>query len=537
MIATLPERLARRVTATLARHRLESQFASLMRTAPPPRMQTGPRVGVATFGSGGWHFVLEALLAHALAARGAVPQFLVCDMPDLPICDERTIESRHRERCDGCIDEKRPLLDLCGLPWHGLSAFVSAGALARARDISATVRTEQIETYAERGFPIGEWLHVSACHYLRCDARGENDERVDTRRRLLATAIVTVEAVERWLDETRPDIVIAESGAHLVWRVARELARRRGIPVVCREIGKGGFDTHLYALNADCMAPDLSAEWAIAKGQPLSASEEEAVGLFLSQLPQHTYVQPAPIARPAVHRWRDVHPGTRTAVAFTNVTWDLATAGRDRAFAGQIEWLRETVATLSATHAQVIIRTHPAEASVATRERMADVIAREWPVLPSHVSVIEPEDPTSAREFCAKADLVLAYNSHVAIEAAALGHPVIVAGAPHFSARGFTIDVNSVSDYRTLLSEWANGRTIEPPSESAAIAKRYAHLFFLRYHVPMNWTTSPLSPPYDLRIESLNELAPGQNVAVDAVCDAILNRHQMVLPHATGGQS
>lgn len=538
-VSLLPGRLMNRVSFTLARHRLETDFAALMRTAAPRDSATGPIIGVAAFSSG-WHFVLEALLAHALAARGARPELLVCDLPELPICDERTIHSTHRERCDGCIDEKRPLLDHVGLPWRGISALIADGALERARHIGASVAPEEIAGFVERGFPIGGWLHVSACHYLRCDARGDTADRIETRRRLLIAAIVLVEATERWLDDLQPDIVIAESGAHFEWRIVRELARARGIAVVCREIGKGGFDTHLYSLNADCMAPDLSAAWAEAKDQPLSETEDAAVDRFLSSLPQRTYEQRAPIARAARAALRSslgVHAGVPVAVAFTNVAWDLATAGRDRTFDGQLDWLRETVRALDGRAAHLVIRTHPAEATALTRERVGDTLIREFPHATPHVTIVGPEDTTAARDLCAAADLVLAYNSHAAIEAAALGHPVIVAGDAHFRGRGFTIDVDSREAYLSLLREWAGGTPLPPPPASAALARRYCHLFFLRYHVTMNWTTSPLAPPYRLTIQSLRELEPGRNPVVDAVCSAILNRQQVLLPRATEGRA
>jgi len=533
---TLIERALQKLRAVREHGRLEHDFARLVATASTPS-GSGPKVGIATFGSGGWHFVVEALLAHALAARGARPEFLMCDLPDLPICDERTIHSRSRERCDGCLEDKRALLDACRLSWRGTSELVSSSSLARARTTTATLAADAIAAYVERGWPVGQWLHVSACHYLRCDARGESTEKLDVHRRLLATAIVTVEAVERWLDEVRPEIVIAESGAHLMWRIALELARARGIPVVCREMGKGGWDSHLYALNADCMAPDLSAEWTEAEGQRLSAEEEAAVDRLFDELPARTYLQRAPVVRsgPAELRERlGIAPAARVAVAFTNVTWDLATAGRDVAFDGVFDWLRDTIRTLSAHPAvHLIVRAHPAEASVLTRERILDQIAHEWPNGLAQVTLVPPEDTTAARDLCAIADLVLAYNSTVAIEAAADGHAVVVSGAPHYRGRGFTIDVASCEHYHSVLNGWAAGTPIEAPTAAATLARRYAHLFFLRYHVPMSWTTSPLEPPYHLRIRSTRELEPGVNPVLDAVCQGILEHRQVVLPRVS----
>lgn len=538
--ASLPSRVSRRFKWELGKLRLERDFARVMRTRPMPGAVGGPRIGIATFGSGEWHFTLEVLLAHALGIRGARPELLVCDWPELPICEERNVYSRHNERCDGCCAAKRGLLENCGLPWRGLQSLASADVLQRAREIAWSLDAAEIEAYVERGWPIGKWLHVSACHYLRCDARGQSAERIETRRRLLAAAIVTVEAVEGWLDQVQPDIVIVQSGAHLAWRITREMAAGRGIPVFCREIGKGGFDVHIYALDADCMSPDLSSEWTIMKDAPLTIEEEAAVDRFLSQLPERTYPQTRPITRRTPEQLRaalGIAANQRVAVAFTNVPWDLATADRDRAFDGLFDWLNTTLEALEGTAAHLIVRCHPAEAAVSTRERVDHWLEARWHGrTPEGVTVLPPEDGVAAADVCAIASAVLTYNSHVAIEAAAAGHAVVVAGAPHFAGHGFTIDVESRASYIRWLRSWSEGQAPAPPPNASALARRYSHLFFLRYHVPMRWTTSPFDPPFALRIQSLAELAPGHNPAVDAVCDGILNRRQVVLSRAAAGE-
>lgn len=531
--AGVSARLARRVGAEHAHLRLVRDFERLMADAPHRAVAAGPRIGVATFGSGAWHFVLEALLAHALAARGARPQMLVCDMPDLPICDERTIHSRSVDHCAGCVRNKRALLDACGIPWRGVTAFVSSQSLVRARAVVAALADHALEACEERGWPIGRWLHVSASHFLRCDARGDGVEKIDARRRLLATAIVIVEAVERWLDETHPDIVIVESGAHLVWRIAMELAQARGIHVTCREMGKGGWDHHLYSLDADCMAPNLDGAWAEARQEPLSPAENAAVDAFLDALPEKTYRQRAPLerGRADLRSRLGVPPGRRLAVAFTNVTWDLATADRDVAFSGVFDWTRETIRAIEPhPGAHLVLRAHPAEAGVFTRERLLDQVEREWPGGLSQVTRLRPEEPIAARDLCDLADLVLVYNSTAGLEAASRGRATIVSGRPHYRARGFTIDVSSRDEYAAQLAAWAEGDPVVPPPAAAELARRYCHLFFLRYHVPMGWTTSPLEPPFELLIRSLAELRPGRNAALDVVCEGILQGRQVLLP-------
>jgi hypothetical protein len=470
--------------------------------------------------------VIELLLAHALGRRGARPELLVCDVPDLPICSERLINSTNQEQCAGCIDVKRELLAIASVPWRGVSSLVAPAAVSRAMDLARGIAASAIDGYAERGFPIGQWLHVSACHFLRCDARGDAEEKVAARRRLLATAIVGVEAVERWLDDTRPEVVLVQGGAHVLWRITRELATRRGIPVISRELGKGGWDRHIYALKGDCMSPDLDEAWSIARNRPLSGGEEAEVDALTGNLAADTYL-PVVDARPTDRV--SIDRGKKIAVAFTNVTWDLATADRDVAFTGVFDWLTETRRELERhPGVHLIVRAHPAEASVLTRERILDRLAVEWPPS-SSVSVIGPEDRVTAGELIATADLVLAYNSTAGLEAAMHGKPVALCGSPHFRGRGFTIDVASRDAYGETLRRWAGGESFED-TVNRECARRYFHLFFARYHIPMGWTTSPLEPPYRLLIESAAALEPGVNPSLDLVCAGILDGRQILRP-------
>jgi hypothetical protein len=495
--------------------------------ASPLTSRDGAVVGFATFGSGAWHLGVELLLAHALAQRGARPELLLCDMPDLPVCDERLVVSRDVDRCVGCIGDKRALLEASRLAWRGVSTLVPSELCDRAVATVAALGDNQIAGHVECGFPIGEWLHVSASHYLRADARGGSGESVAAKRRFLATAIVIVHAVRRWLDLLRPDVVIAESGAHVMWRIALELSKARGIPVVCREMGKGGWDRHIYALNADAMAPDLSAAWREASELPLSQREEQEVDEWLADLPARTFVRRGAQQLPAVPARRAGH---RVIVAFTNVTWDLATAGRDVGFSGVVDWLRECIrVTAALPRTQLIIRVHPAEAGVMTRESIAGQLTTDLNGA-GHVTIVGPDDPIDASQLIASADLVLAYNSTAGLEAVMRGKPVMIAGRPHFAGKGFTIDITSREHFAAALRAWA-GQPIAPiTAETRARARRYFHLFYLRYHIPMGWTTSPIEPPYELLVRSLDELGPGRNPALDVVCDGILGGRQILLP-------
>jgi hypothetical protein len=151
------------------------------------------------------------------------------------------------------------------------------------------------------------------------------------------------------------------------------------------------------------------------------------------------------------------------------------------------------------------------------------------------VTLVPPDDRVSAAALFETADLVTVYTSTAGLEAAARGRRVLVAGLPHFRGRGFTIDIASREHYEAVLDAWQSGAALPWRGDAAALARRYVHMFYLRYHVPMGWTTSPLEPPFALRIRSLAELAPGRNRILDAVCDAIIHQRQVLLPRDLAG--
>jgi len=216
-------------------------------------------------------------------------------------------------------------------------------------------------------------------------------------------------------------------------------------------------------------------------------------------------------------------------VLFTNVTWDLATAGRDEAFDGMFDWLSATLTLAERTpHVRFIVRVHPAEEHVLTKDRVLDWIHAKWPRLPANVTAMAPGTQASVRTLTQMADLVLTYCSTTGIEAAIYGKPIVVAGAPHYRGKGFTIDVRSKVEYDEAFGKWLRG-DLHPPPDAPSLARRYFHLFFLRYHISMGWTTSPLEPPFALTIRDLSELLPGRNRAVDVVCAGILEGREIFL--------
>ena len=125
--------------------------------------------------------------------------------------------------------------------------------------------------------------------------------------------------------------------------------------------------------------------------------------------------------------------------------------------------------------------------------------------------------------FCSPATLGLVYTSTVGLELAARGVPVVVAADTHYRGRGFTIDTDNPGDY------WAAADRLlaSPPGtverkRTSELARRYAALFFFRFHNVLAAVTEDGRSSPRIKVTAASDLDPGSDPAMDRVVTAVL---------------
>ena len=521
---------------------LLAQFKALMATRKPPLPASehrDVRIGFASFGAGVNHLVIDCLLAHALQIRGAACQLLICDLPELPGCDERLLESENNHRCAGCISPKLPFLEASDLDWVTVSGFLDdpAASVKAARETVASCNDENLTHFRYEGSKLGEWLGSSVASFLRSDSHGMHREVIEARRRYLTSGIVALTASKRWIDTWRPDILVVISGRHIFWRAAREIAQSRGIKVISREMFNEAFDCHIYAVNSSCEDPVIPDAWTQARATPLTAAQERLVDEYLRALPAYArQVTKDPVLETreaAIRSSLKLVPERRTIVLFTNVTWDLFVAERDSAFDGQMQWIAATLEFIRRhPELDLVVRAHPAEIvpRFRTRGRIVRQIEERCGPFPPNLRMIGPESTISSDTLRAMASLNLVYCASVGLEAIIAGQPVLICGNPYYARKGFSIDVESPMHYERLLEDHSAGRALTSLPASADLARRFLYLFRFRYGMRMGLTTDDVAAPR-LKLDRFAQLERGVSVALDTACDGILHRDEILLPH------
>ena len=463
---------------------------------------------------GGQHssITIQVLLASALEARGHRVRFILCDQ-QFPICEVTWARQRkfRPQRCAGCYAFGRRFLGSAGFE------VVLVG--------------EMLEHLQE---PSGRWPHFVEATALRYHQVGRLEDTPQVRTDLaeLDRSGEFSAAIGRKLIDMRPDRVILAHGMYTTRGPARELLNEAPIPVVSISRGKTA-GRQKFNWKTEGAWWDVSQEWERVRDVPLTAEQEKSIDDYLQS--RRSHVRDVMVynfgEEEAIEQTRArlrLDPDKQTFVLFTNVLWDAASAQREIAFKNPIGWVMETIAWFAEhREKQLVIKIHPAEVVIGTEQPFMSLIGERFRELPPSVRVIEPHEKVNSWSIMKVADLGLVHTSTVGIELPLEGIPCAVVSRTHFRGRGFTIDVNTRQEYFQLLENW------DPASVNRdrlmTLAKRYAHLLFLRYQLPMPFVYPPTHRQVTaLAVMDVKQLMSHPSVRV--FIDAFENQKDFLLP-------
>ena len=176
-----------------------------------------------------------------------------------------------------------------------------------------------------------------------------------------------------------------------------------------------------------------------------------------------------------------------------NVEWDTAALGRHAIFDDTVEWVTEAVAFILANHSgSVIVRQHPSERRPLERSYLGlDAVLRERFGDQPRLRFVRAEEPISSYDLIRSAALVLPFVSTIAIEAAALGKPVLVSGVSYYSELGFVWSANTRAEYFDLLER---GLRRDLPLKPQQQDKAWLCYYLTQIH-NRTWTDFTPTPP------------------------------------------
>lgn len=382
--------------------------------------------------------------------------------------------------------------------------------------------------------PYAEIIESSLLKHYKVGIVTDDLPGIKHKTKLVKEAVQNSIQIGNKVLKMNPDKVIMSHGIYSTWGPQFKILDDNNIPVVTYGQGKRkGTKKFNWNFTGDWW--DVSKEWEKVKEAPLSKDQNKTLDIYLESRISHkddvlVYNFGGFEDRAKTLKRFNLDANKVTVSLFTNVLWDAASANREIAFKDPIKWVVETIKWFeNQKDKQLIVKIHPAEIVIGTRQPFIDVIKSQIKNIPNNVRIIEPHEKVNSLSIYKISDLGLVHTTTAGMEMQLVGVPVIVVSRTHFRGKGFTMDINSKEEYfNTIESFDKNSFDREKIIE---LSRRYAYLLFERYQFPFEpFNENGL---HDIRSFKFNTIENyiNENVDYAVLLDIIESRKEFVIPN------
>ncbi|MFQ5698239.1 MAG: hypothetical protein ACE5IL_08145 [Myxococcota bacterium] len=486
------------------------------------------------------HGMWEITILQALKLRGAEVRHLACDglYSDCDLFWKAT-QPRHALSCLECQARVSGLMLGMRMEFEWLGRYLTPEEHDQARCWVEEIHPCELPEARFGDWNVGEWVRSSVHSHLRRSTLSlEVPEVEEVYRSYVFSGLVACFSLERFLRVYDPQVLFLLSGRLSSTRVALELARRKGVRVVCHERGllresvKLFDGSHSLALKP---FPDLWRDWGCV---PLAPAELDRIQDYMKGREQGRNLGERCFSPPPGSPVRE-----RIGLSRDRETWVLfvssedeviATPERSGPFSSQLEWIEQTVSYV-AKHPELdlVIRIHPNIGSQRSIGRNLDQL-REFQELgerlPKNVFMVMPEEDVSSYSLMDLASVGLVYISITGLEMACKGKRVVAAAGAWVRYLPFVYSVRERDDYEAIL----DGLRVPPPEELTAsierMAYRFAYALYFRWNIPFPLVKMPDAHSGRLAYASIDDLQPGRDTNLDRIARILLEGEPVCRP-------
>ena len=493
------------------------------------------------------HIMWQLVMARALKMRGQKVDYIACDGLIRKCCNERWYPEIKKLVCKGCHFFAKKLYSLAGLDVKWVSSYALREDISGAQKAVKGLDFAGYRGFMYKGLPLGELVRPSVFHFTRVEdieSFGERD-RITRRiyRDFISGSVMMFNVCQKILSECSPDVVVMLNGKFASERVMFELCKRNDIRTVVMETG---IQPDTIVMLHDSFIDYRKVEgWERRKQVSLTDKENERLDREFSLRKTGGRSEEGGLT---ADYWTDVIDDKnkiieelglkgyrKVATLFPNIAWDSAISGLTIMFRTMKEWVSATIAYFE-KHPDIclIIRAHPADATwpVSMRDSIYTWIKNSYgKSLPENIKLISPYNQISSYVLMDITDIGIVSSSTTGLEMALMGKPVVVVGRVHYWGKGFTLDPVTEEEYHKTLDELLlSGGCDRERGINVELARRYAYFIFFeaslrfKYVNTKGYTTIPR-----LEFSSYQDLIPGKDPILDAICDGIVDGRPFVV--------
>lgn len=484
------------------------------------------------FGSWSVHNQVDAIVGASLLQRGCDVIALRCHQFPNGHCDVTMHTPAQRQQiCDHCHAYGDHFFENFKIPMLALDHYLSdQDILSIHHWLDSTSNEVLLSNFPDIHYgewPVGEWAKSTILNqFIIKQLPAQNELIKQAYLQYLRTVVLTCIALERFIADWKPTDALVFNGRMTMFRVAVEILSRKGIHYVSHE---RGLVDNSFIFHEGTSIHDF---WPIVQAgkawlpHPLNTAALDLTWSYLTNREKGLNINVPPIADhitsgDRLFRERLGIPESAQIVSmYTSSEWELLSCPLLVSASMQIELIKKTIHIFSSRSEFLVIRCHPAMAGSGSNKADFEHISemkRLADTLPSNVRMVFPMEDLNSYTLIWHSSAVIAFYSTVGIEAVSRGIPTIsLTGHPYSPAYKHTIGIDNFEhDLNSKLN------CIQSPTvQEFQILFRYIH--YLISYYSQQFTSIAIKDHYssNIKINSLQELAPGTDPLLDRICKA-----------------
>jgi hypothetical protein len=344
-------------------------------------------------------------------------------------------------------------------------------------------------------------------------------------------ALLTEKIEEKW----RPDIVLNNMSCYSAWDYFFRYFRREGDRF--RQISLSQFNWGSITLNQFELFGD-GHRFLKYKKDRIKSNLTEGEKLILKDFMHERHSGLAPIFKSLdffenkdqieILNKISLNKDKRNIFLFSNIYWDVGLSEVASIYPDVITWVMKTIQLLKDKgNIHVYIKPHPGEVydSLSSLKGIREIIYEKYPVLPSNITIIEPEWKVKTYDLFPYIDLGVIFTGTLGLEMMLSGIPVVSTGKTTHFGLGFASEPNSESEYLELLIG-----DKETPKYNKYDLELFAYFYFIRSKIPWPFTQFAFNNEFNgFNFKSLDEILPSENMHIDHLCDCIMDLDSTII--------
>ena len=311
------------------------------------------------------------------------------------------------------------------------------------------------------------------------------DDQFNIAKSFLITSLTNYFQFKKLTDQNKYEFVMFSHGIYCTWEAIAQYSKKIKLNFVCYDRAK---TKNTFNFNWNQPAPnwDFSSSWNKLKNYTLNSYEKKKVFDYLKdrELQKNDVYSYNLNSRSfdliGLKKKLGISSTSKVITLFTNLIWDAANVSRDVAFDSTVDWLKSTIDYYkNKSDIHILIRTHPAEFVLGTKEKYADIIKNLYTEFPNNLTILDESQNINSFSVIDLSDLGIVHTSTIGLEMALSAKPVILVSETHYRNKGFTYDVNSSKEYFDLIDSLSSETCLK--INQVELAEKYFYLMMFEY--------------------------------------------------------